>query len=157
MQKTPVTTSPEQLNEKSIERSSDNPLPKPVPGGPHTDVTKNKDWISSRLGKTLLHIRAGNRWDNIVAVELGSSRNVNDFLAMVSRNLEVSRIGHLSVLLPSGLAKPGTYVVELEWGKQDTFLVLLDMLKKAIVRLGVTRPVRYVLTGTASVGAWVSI
>jgi len=109
------------------------------------------------LGKTLLHIRAGNGWDNIVAVELGSSRYVSDFLEKVSRNLEVSRIGHLSVLLPSGLAKPGNYVVELEWGRQDTFLVLLDILKKAIMRLGVTRPVRYVLTGTASVGAWVSI
>jgi hypothetical protein len=39
-------------------------------------------------------------------------------------------------------------VAHIEPSKQETFVVLVDILQKEIMRLGITRPVRYVLAAT---------
>lgn len=105
----------------------------------------------SRLERTILHIRVGDAWDKIMSIELGSSRYVGDFFEKVSRHLAVGTIENLSLLLPCNIGKLEKYVVHIEAGKQETFLVLLDILQKAIMKLGTTRSVRYVLTGTVTV------
>lgn len=115
------------------------------------DLVNNEDWILSRLERTILRIRVGDTWDKIMSIELGSSRHVSEFLGMISRNLAVGTIEKLSVLLPCNIGKLEKYVLHVEAGKPESFQVLLDTLQNAIVRLGATRPVRYLLTGTATV------
>lgn len=109
----------------------------------------NDEWAIARLSRTLIHIRAGDSWDNIIAMDLGSSRDVDDFFARVSRQLGTLII-HLSILLPGNVAKLDKYVVQIKQGDQVAFERMLGILLEGIGRLGVTQPVRYVLAGTAS-------
>lgn len=112
-------------------------------------IALNDDWANTRLSRTLIHIRAGNSWDNIIAMDLGSSRDVDDFFARVSRQLGTLII-HLSILLPGNVAKLDKYVVQIKQGDQVAFEKILGILLEEIGRLGVTQPVRYVLAGTAT-------
>jgi hypothetical protein len=109
----------------------------------------NEDWMSSRLRRTLFHIRLGDAWDNIVTIELGPSRQVDNFLHAVSQCFQVEGIGRLSILVPGNIVKLEKYVIHIEPSRQESFEEFLKVLETGITRLGVTRPLRYVLTATA--------
>lgn len=109
----------------------------------------NDDWAIDRLSNTLVYIRAGDGWDNITSMDLGSSRDVDYFFTRVSHELE-EVVVHLSILLPANVAQLENYVAQIEQGNQAAFEKMLDILLEGIERLGAGRPMRYVLAGTAT-------
>lgn len=114
-----------------------------------SNLAPNIDWIVSRLASTVVHVRAGDGWDNIISMTLGPSYLVETFFKNVSRQLGTS-VTHLSILLPCNVANLDKYVVQIKQGDQVAFKNMLDILVEGIGRLGVERPVRYVLAATAT-------
>ncbi|TLD25774.1 hypothetical protein E2P81_ATG09431 [Venturia nashicola] len=112
-------------------------------------ITLKDDWIISRLANTIIHIRAGDSWDNIITMNLGPTQHIDDFFARVSHRLR-STVTHLSILLPGNVAKLENYVIQITQGDQAAYENMLGILLGGIRRLGVGRPVRYVLAGTAT-------
>ncbi|KAE9989631.1 hypothetical protein EG327_002432 [Venturia inaequalis] len=112
-------------------------------------TASNEHWAIARLSKTIIHIRAGDGWDNMNTMHLGSYGHVNDFFARASRQLG-SLVVHLSILLPGNVAKLDKYVIQIEQGDQEAYEFMLGILLEGIGRLGVGRPTRYVLAGTAT-------
>jgi hypothetical protein len=135
------------ISEKDLENKTLKGYVNPIHG---TTPADNKNWATSRLARTLMHIRVGDAWDNMICLEIGSSREVSNFFSRVSRQLGVL-IEYLSILLPGNIAKLDSYIIRISWGEQKTFESFLNILLKEIMRLGVTRPVRFVLTGTVTV------
>ncbi|RDI89731.1 hypothetical protein Vi05172_g910 [Venturia inaequalis] len=112
-------------------------------------TASTEHWAIARLSKTTIHIRAGDRWNNIITMHLGSYGHVDDFFARASRQLG-SLVVHLSILLPGNVAKLDKYVIQIEQGDQEAYEFMLGILLEGIGRLGVGRPTRYVLAGTAT-------
>ncbi|QDS68425.1 hypothetical protein FKW77_010792 [Venturia effusa] len=106
-------------------------------------------WAMGRLASTILHVRAGDAWDNIITMDLGLYRDVNMFFIRVSRQLGCI-VTHLSILVPSNVAQLSNYVIQIKHGDQKAYTDMVGTLLDAIERDGVKRPVKYVLAGTAT-------
>lgn len=100
------------------------------------------DWISSRLSRTLLYIRLGNTWDNIITIELGATRTLSHFLDTISQRFQIQGIGRLSILLPGKIVKLDEYAYHIESNNQKSFENVLGILERGIVKIGVTGKMR---------------